>query len=42
MRALRRGSHARDRRKVDWKRLEAEARKMIESGFELADRIEVA
>lgn len=27
---------------VDWSRLEAEARKMIESGLELADRIEAA
>ena len=27
---------------VDWSRLEAEARKMIESGLELADRIETA
>ncbi len=27
---------------VDWARLEAEARKMIESGLELADRIEAA
>lgn len=27
---------------VDWARLEAEARKMIESGLELADRIETA
>ena len=27
---------------VDWKRLEAKARKMIESGLELADRIEAA
>ena len=27
---------------VDWLRLEAEARKMIESGLELADRIEAA
>ena len=27
---------------VDWPRLEAEARKMIESGLELADRIEAA
>lgn len=27
---------------VDWERLEAEARKMIESGLELADRIEAA
>lgn len=25
---------------VDWPRLEAEARKMIESGLDLADRIE--
>lgn len=25
---------------VDWARLESEARKMIESGLELADRIE--
>ena len=28
--------------KVNWTRLEAEARKMIESGLELADRIEAA
>ena len=27
---------------VDWARLEAEARKMIESGLELADRVEAA
>ncbi|MDB1866121.1 hypothetical protein PMX26_06735 [Collinsella aerofaciens] len=27
---------------VDWARLEAEARKMIETGLELADRIEAA
>lgn len=27
---------------VDWARLEAEARKMIESGLELVDRIEAA
>ena len=27
---------------VDWKRLEAKARKMLESGLELADRIEAA
>lgn len=27
---------------VDWAQLEAEARKMIESGFELADRVETA
>ena len=27
---------------VDWPRLEAEARKMIESGLELAGRIEAA
>lgn len=29
-------------RGVDWARLEAEAGKMIESGLELADRIETA
>lgn len=28
--------------KVNWTRLEAEARKMIESGLELSDRIEAA
>ena len=27
---------------VDWARLEAEARKMLESGLELADRVEAA
>lgn len=27
---------------VDWARLEAEARRMIESGLELADRVETA
>lgn len=27
---------------VDWARLEAEARKMLESGLELADRVETA
>lgn len=28
--------------KVDWARLEAEARKMLEPGLELADRVEAA
>lgn len=28
--------------RVDWAQLEAEARKMIESGLELADRVETA
>ena len=28
--------------KADWARLEAEARKMLESGLELADRVEAA
>ena len=28
--------------RVDWARLEAEARKMLESGLELADRVEAA
>jgi len=28
--------------RVDWTQLEAEARKMIESGLELADRVETA
>lgn len=27
---------------VEWARLEAEARKMLESGLELADRVEAA
>ena len=27
---------------VDWARLEAEARRMLESGLELADRVEAA
>ena len=27
---------------IDWARLEAEARKMLESGLELADRVETA
>ena len=29
-------------RKVDWARLEAEARKMLESGLELAGRVKAA
>lgn len=28
--------------RVDWAQLEAKARKMIESGLELADRVETA
>lgn len=41
-RALRRRAHPGIDGPVDWARLEAEARKMLESGLELADRVEAA